>query len=393
MWTCVVVFALLTGGAHSLGDAEHHSCEENQVMSGIESSLGPDGNERQWKIECKALETKGCSWSGFQDMHEQGLHFKCPANQVVAGFFSEFVMEQGVRRWKVYCCSAPGLITTDCQKTPMVNDWNEDFSWHVPADNFLTGIYAKTNKADNDDQRWSFRYCRGTTDSESITSKIFAINKAIQKYLVQGDIVVNKNRNAMTCDSCKWQKKKNVVKVPYTLAKQFSRSEKRSIKQAIKTFKTSTCIHFIRRKKQRDYIKIVKSSGCWSYVGRTGGSQQLSLGDGCVYNGIIQHELSHALGFWHEQSRTDRDSYVRINYENIIEQFRDNFDKEDTNNLNVPYDYGSVMHYGAKDFSKNGEDTITPLTPSAVIGQRDGMSENDILKINKLYGCSKCRNL
>ena len=52
-------------------------------------------------------------------------------------------------------------------------------------------------------------------------------------------------------------------------------------------------------------------------VGRIQGKQQLSLGNGCVYTGTIIHEFLHAIGFYHEQSRPDRDQYVRIIKENI----------------------------------------------------------------------------
>ncbi|XP_041805031.1 zinc metalloproteinase nas-33-like [Chelmon rostratus] len=386
MWAFIAVFVLLTGRAHSMGDVAHLVCEENHVVSRIESSLSLNDSDRQWEIECKEFVTEDCAWSSFHSLHEQDLSFKCPANQVVAGFFSDSMKKRGSRRWNIYCCSAPDLTTFDCQETPMLN---EDFNWNIPEDSFLTGIHAKNSKNDEGDHRWSFTHCRGTTgDSQSINSKILAVNKPIAGRFIQGDVVIKRGRNARVCDNCKWPKTRGRVKVPYTLENTFTTFEKDTILQAMKVFHQSTCIRFVRRRRQTDFVEIIKSSGCWSYVGRIGETQQLSIGEGCAYNGIVQHELIHALGFWHEQSRSDRDFYVRINYENIIEQYIHNFNIQNSNNLNVQYDYSSVMHYGPTDFSKNGEDTITPLSPSAQIGQRFGMTEDDILKINKLYGCT-----
>ena len=53
---------------------------------------------------------------------------------------------------------------------------------------------------------------------------------------------------------------------------------------------------FIPRTYEKGYIRIVKGSGCSSSVGRTGRSQVVSLGNGCVYPGIVIHELMHAIG-------------------------------------------------------------------------------------------------
>lgn len=52
-------------------------------------------------------------------------------------------------------------------------------------------------------------------------------------------------------------------------------------------------------------------------IGRDGGQQLLSLGDDCVYVGIVVHEFMHAVGFWHEQSRADRDEFVTVLWDNI----------------------------------------------------------------------------
>ncbi|XP_022251606.1 zinc metalloproteinase nas-13-like [Limulus polyphemus] len=130
---------------------------------------------------------------------------------------------------------------------------------------------------------------------------------------------------------------------------------------------------------------------CSSAVGRNGGPQLLTLGHGCVYVGVVIHELMHAVGFWHEQSRADRDEYVTILWNNIQEGMAYNFAKytlQKIQHLGEPYDYASVMHYGEYAFSKSrSQPTIKPLRPGVQIGQRNGFSNTDIRKINKLYKC------
>ncbi|XP_062380296.1 hatching enzyme 1.2-like [Sardina pilchardus] len=231
-------------------------------------------------------------------------------------------------------------------------------------------------------------------DSVDLTTQILASNNASSEFLIEGDIVVPKTRNAMACwnNYCLWKKSANgKVEVPYIVSPDFSPYEydMTKIEIAMATFSRKTCVQFVPRSTQGDYISIENKDGCYSYLGRTGGKQVVSLNRyGCVHHGIIQHELLHALGFHHEQTRSDRDQHVRINWENIRSGVGYNFQKQYTNNLNTQYDYSSVMHYGSKAFSTNGRETITPIpNPNAQIGQRRGMSTIDIQRINKLYGC------
>ncbi|KAM3600039.1 uncharacterized protein V6R79_016285 [Siganus canaliculatus] len=135
---------------------------------------------------------------------------------------------------------------------------------------------------------------------------------------------------------------------------------------------------------------LVLNCRCWSSIGKDGGKQVVSLSaHNCLSHGVIQHELLHALGFYHEHTRSDRDQYVRINWENIPKANAHNFDKMDTNNLNTPYDYSSALHYGRSAFSlEYRAETITPIPDSSVpIGQREEMSDIDVVKVNSLYEC------
>ncbi|XP_056614026.1 hatching enzyme 1.2-like [Triplophysa dalaica] len=227
-----------------------------------------------------------------------------------------------------------------------------------------------------------------------ITTKILDSNNGSTELLIEGDLVFPKTRNALYCfnNNCLWKKNtKNLVEVPYTVSSEFTYNERTTIENAMMTFHSKTCIRFVPRSSQMDYISIENKDGCYSYLGRTRGKQVVSLNRyGCVYHDIVQHELNHALGFHHEQTRSDRDQYVKINWEFISPDMAYNFQKENTNNLNTPYDYGSVMHYGRTAFTTQaGRETITPIPDASVlIGQTQGLSNIDILKINKLYGCS-----
>nr|XP_008103838.1 PREDICTED: astacin-like metalloendopeptidase [Anolis carolinensis] len=224
-----------------------------------------------------------------------------------------------------------------------------------------------------------------------------ASNDTGESDLHQDDIVYRRRiqRSAMSCSGrCYWPKAPDgLVNIPVSISTEFSIEERLVILEAMQEFVTLTCIRFINYTSEYDYINIIPGNTCWSYFGKIGGRQHLGLAKhGCVYKGLIQHELNHALGFLHEHARSDRDEYVKINLEYVIAGERGNFEKVNSTNLYLPYDYNSVMHYGAYDFSNTvGKPTIVPIPNKSVpIGQRVGLSNLDVKKINKLYGCNSC---
>ncbi|XP_037547300.1 low choriolytic enzyme [Nematolebias whitei] len=236
-------------------------------------------------------------------------------------------------------------------------------------------------------------------DDFSISSLLEKANANVGKNLddplvMFGDIAIPtglRNADPCTAQGCLWPKNSNDgnVYIPYLISNQYSEREKNIIVRGLQSFEASTCIRFRPRQQERDFVSIQSRSGCFSFIGRQNGGQIVSLSrQGCVFHQIVQHELLHALGFNHEQTRSDRDQHVRILLENVIRGMEHNFRVINTNNLNTPYDYNSVMHYGRFAFSRNRQPTIIPIpNPNVAIGQAREMSSNDILRVNRLYQC------
>ncbi|XP_076047452.1 astacin-like [Oratosquilla oratoria] len=186
--------------------------------------------------------------------------------------------------------------------------------------------------------------------------------------------------------------------VPYDMSS--VSSEARSIfKGAMAEIERKTCVRFVDRNLNPaaypDYIYITTyNSGCWSYVGRMGGRQEVSLQTGgCTYHGTALHEIMHAIGFFHEHNRQDRDSYVKIYYENVEPSMAYNFDKE-PNSMYVGenYNYYSIMHYDTYAFSIQWgvKKTIVPLQPGVElihVAYKNEMEQSDANQIKNLYKC------
>jgi len=175
----------------------------------------------------------------------------------------------------------------------------------------------------------------------------------------------------------------------------FTPDEYRVINDALYELSTHLCIQVLVWPQDSnptgDYVEIMRGgadTGCWSYLGRLGGRQELNLQfNGCIAKYIVIHESIHALGYDHEQCRTDRDDHVNVLYDNITPEYRFAFDiSQGSTTFGVPYDISSIMQYASTSFSSNGQPTIVAKN-GAQIPTNTELTGNDIAKLQRMYNC------
>jgi hypothetical protein len=192
--------------------------------------------------------------------------------------------------------------------------------------------------------------------------------------------------------------------VPYRFDANVTPVRREYFRQAAAEIEAVSAVRFVEWSGEPDFLHVIHATGNASYVGRQGGMQEFYIWD-WEYRYIIVHELMHALGFFHEHQRPDRDQHITVrpcnvfgvNCENGVPVslggvYNNNFAIVNTGVQLGPYDHDSLMHYSRCDFAKicypygmcncpPGSETISASRP---LGSTQ-LSAGDIAALNYLY--------
>ncbi|ETN68291.1 astacin [Necator americanus] len=167
-------------------------------------------------------------------------------------------------------------------------------------------------------------------------------------------------------------------------------------KRAAEAWHKDTCVNITERKVggSGDDLVVASAPFCASYLGRRGKKQVIFLSGFCETFRSAAHELGHTLGLFQQESREDRDDYVKIVTENLEpnQVYMSSKQTRNTNNYSdIGYDFGSIMEAGAKSGSINGGRTIDSIDPKYRKNLRsESISFADLYLVNKRYNCSEC---
>jgi len=190
------------------------------------------------------------------------------------------------------------------------------------------------------------------------------------------------------------------ARVPYVIDSEFSETMQNRIASAIAYYTMNTPIRWVPTDEDSSFIRFVlwkdpDASGGNSDVGRTGQREQLLKLTNNTSRSTIIHEMGHVIGLKHEQSRPDRDDWVEVFDQNIIDGKEGNFEKFSADEVTAfgAYNHRSVMHYRSTTFgidTPTGQaTTISAVAPPGILdadlGSNNDFDNSELDWIKKLY--------
>lgn len=266
-------------------------------------------------------------------------------------------------------------------------------------------INSGTSLEQKDNPEIGFPSVVGDWDSLIFNGKTIYVEKKNGKYIWMGDIAFDQK----TIDSLRQNNSgartfKNIDahlwtggKVYFEIDPSFIGGEIIMINAAIQHWRDNSSLEFISRTNQNNYVRIERgedSSGLYSdYVGMKGGKQIINLEPNIFVTGNIIHEIGHTIGFYHEQSRTDRGNAIVVNFNNIIphspqnvNQFQTYATLGESGSQIGNFDFNSIMLYSSWALSDFIHPTMTRLDGSTFWAQRVSLSAGDIETAAYIYG-------
>lgn len=160
-------------------------------------------------------------------------------------------------------------------------------------------------------------------------------------------------------------------------------SRRAQILQAFSMIAAKSNIKFIERTNQQEYVTFIDDSSegtsYSSHIGMETGANKIVGLYPTQGLGTIIHETLHALGYFHEHTRPDRDAYVSVNTNGLGQNDAFQYQKQPYSTSYGNLDFNSIMMYSSSS-------AMVKVGGGTWAAQRDSLSTGDIEGLNMFYG-------